>query len=84
MNYPKEKDISFKKKTVNGIIECQKPFYDKRIANFSDNAKNVKENSKQRFIINYAEEGLRESYQLSKLKELGQFQHSAFLKKRKV
>lgn len=82
INYPKEKDLIFKRKTTKGIIECEKPFYNKSISSFSDNAKRIKKLSKQNFITDYAEESLRESYQLTKLKELGRFQYSALIKKK--
>lgn len=79
-DYPKEKDVQFKKRVNGETIFCDKPFYDKTTNSFSDNAVRniswVKNNPPLNKFC--AEEDSRESRQLSKLEGLGQFQHSAF------
>lgn len=90
IDYPKEKDVQFKKKVDGRIVFCDKPFYNQKTNNFSDNAKKnvnwVKDNPPLNNFLakQLAEEVSREKHQLSKLKGLVQFQYSAFNGKKKV
>lgn len=80
LNPPKQKDLEWKKYNGEKWVLCKRPFYDNTIASFNDNAvKNIKWVKDNKPLKNFiAEEVSREKHQLSKLKGLGQYQHSAF------
>lgn len=87
-NYPKHKDLKFKKKVNGKIVQCGSPPYNEESNSFSDNAiKNINWVKDNPPLSNFletqlAEEVSREKCRLSKLKGLVQFQYSAFSKER--